>query len=42
MKKRQKIGRYFSEDTLWSYFIQLLIGLQAIHKQNILHRVIIA
>src|SRR5690348_798377 len=29
----------FEEDTIWSYFIQIVIAMADLHKRNILHRV---
>eukprot|EP00959_Pyramimonas_sp_CCMP1952_P416195 8720094-Pyramimonas_sp.AAC.1 len=37
-KKRQAQQKYFSEDQIWSYLIQITIGLQALHAARILHR----
>lgn len=38
IKKRQQQGKFFSEDSIWSYLIQVASGLQALHAQRILHR----
>lgn len=36
---RQKAkSKYFEEDEIWSMFLQILVGLRAIHTLNILHR----
>jgi len=39
IKKRHSTRRYFSEDMIWSFFIQLCVGLQYLHGRNVLHRV---
>ena len=31
-------GSKIPEQTIWSYFIQMLHGLQALHDRNIVHR----
>lgn len=37
--KFQKIkSTYFPEDIIWKYFIELCLGLNELHKRNILHR----
>ncbi|KAL0234800.1 hypothetical protein PCE1_001836 [Barthelona sp. PCE] len=38
IKKLKSRRQFFSEDTVWSYFIQIAMGLQALHNENILHR----
>mmetsp|Transcript_30639 Transcript_30639/g.66877 ORF Transcript_30639/g.66877 Transcript_30639/m.66877 type:complete len:355 (-) Transcript_30639:7-1071(-) len=38
IRKRQAQQKYFSEDQIWSYLIQITIGLQALHAARILHR----
>ncbi|KAJ4460880.1 putative Serine/threonine-protein kinase Nek1 [Paratrimastix pyriformis] len=38
IKKRRASRRFFSEETIWSYFIQLCVGLQYLHARNVLHR----
>ncbi|GKT27439.1 hypothetical protein ADUPG1_013835 [Aduncisulcus paluster] len=34
----RKTGKYFSENAIWSIAIQMLLGLNALHQKNILHR----
>eukprot|EP01028_Stygiella_incarcerata_P004689 TRINITY_DN203_c2_g5_i1.p1 TRINITY_DN203_c2_g5~~TRINITY_DN203_c2_g5_i1.p1 ORF type:complete len:408 (+),score=85.16 TRINITY_DN203_c2_g5_i1:240-1463(+) len=37
--ERQKAkGAFYSEDRVWSMFIQMLLGLSAVHSMDILHR----
>lgn len=38
MRKRDEGSSGLEEDAVWNYFLQILIGLHGIHKQNILHR----
>jgi serine/threonine protein kinase len=38
IRKRASQQKYYSEDQIWSYLIQLAHGLQAMHKARILHR----
>ena len=37
--QHKKRGTYISENTIWSIFIQVALGLQYLHGHNILHRV---
>ena len=34
----QEKGTYFPEKEVWSIFIQILLGLKALHELNIMHR----
>ena len=36
--QHQKTQRYVSEDTVWRYTLQLLLGLHAIHIARVVHR----
>ncbi len=36
--KRKQARRPFPEETIWSYFIQVAMGLQSLHNQRVLHR----
>ncbi|KAL0212145.1 hypothetical protein RCL1_005771 [Eukaryota sp. TZLM3-RCL] len=38
IKKFKSRRQFFSEDTVWSFFIQICLGLKALHDRNILHR----
>lgn len=38
IKAKKKKEKYFSENEVWYYFLQLLNGLNALHKANVLHR----
>jgi NIMA (never in mitosis gene a)-related kinase len=38
IKSKAKKGKYFSENEVWYYFLQLLNGLQALHSNSVLHR----
>jgi|TARA_B110000259_G_scaffold97206_1_gene112361 serine/threonine protein kinase len=38
LRKRQAQKKLLPEDLIWSYFIQITRGLQALHAQKILHR----
>ena len=38
LRKRQLQKKLLPEDLIWSYFIQIARGLQALHAQKILHR----
>ena len=38
LRKRQAQRKLLPEDLIWSYFIQIARGLQALHAQKILHR----
>ena len=38
LRKRQAQRKLLPEDLIWSYFIQIARGLQALHSQKILHR----
>lgn len=39
VKAQKAKNRYMDEDQIWSYFIQLCLGIRALHNMNILHRV---
>jgi len=36
--KKQKSEAFFTENEIWMIFIQVVIGLNSLHKLNILHR----
>jgi len=36
--EHQKNNTHFSEDEIWSIFIQVVRGLRALHDLNIMHR----
>jgi NIMA (never in mitosis gene a)-related kinase len=38
VEKAQKSRKFLREDEIWSYFIQMCNGLQALHSAGILHR----
>ena len=38
IQEHQKAGTYFKEHVIWIYLAQILKGLKALHKSNILHR----
>ena len=38
IKEHKKTKSYFKEKTIWSIFIQMLIGLKNLHDHNIMHR----
>ncbi|GLI64257.1 hypothetical protein VaNZ11_007459 [Volvox africanus] len=38
IKKQQQMRRPLPEDVIWRYFIQVVMGLQALHNMKILHR----
>lgn len=38
IKRATKKNAYIPEDTIWCYFIQMLFGLEEMHRKNILHR----
>ena len=38
IKNQKKIKKYFDEKLIWSIFIQIVFGLNALHKKNIMHR----
>eukprot|EP00762_Andalucia_godoyi_P001143 ANDGO_01927.mRNA.1 Putative serine/threonine-protein kinase A len=38
ISKQKSKNKYFEEDQIWSLLIQMLLGLQAVHNMNILHR----
>lgn len=38
IKKHKKAGTYFEEAQIWSYFIQMLNGIKALHSTGIVHR----
>ncbi|KXZ44006.1 hypothetical protein GPECTOR_75g730 [Gonium pectorale] len=38
IKKQQQMKRPLPEDLIWRYFIQVVMGLQALHGMKILHR----
>ena len=38
ISKRRQARKPFSEETIWSYFIQICFGVQALHNQRVLHR----
>lgn len=35
---KAQFGRPFSENVVWSYFLQMLLGLHQLHSSKILHR----
>jgi serine/threonine protein kinase len=39
IKRQQQKSAYLDEETIWSIFAQICVGLKALHTQNILHRV---
>ena len=39
IKTARTARRYFSEDVIWIYFIQMCRAIAFLHKQNVLHRV---
>lgn len=39
IKTARAARRYFSEDVIWIYFIQMCRAIAFLHKQNVLHRV---
>jgi hypothetical protein len=39
IENKKRTGARISEDTIWSYFIQMCVGLQYLHSQDIMHRV---
>ncbi|KAL0237814.1 hypothetical protein GEMRC1_012288 [Eukaryota sp. GEM-RC1] len=38
IKKHKSRRQYFQEDLVWSFFIQICLGLRSLHDRNILHR----
>ena len=38
IKEHKSTKSYFKEKTIWSIFIQMLIGLKNLHDHNIMHR----
>lgn len=38
LRERKKAGTALSEHTIWSYFLQLCMGLHHIHSKGVLHR----
>jgi NIMA (never in mitosis gene a)-related kinase len=36
--KNQQLNKYLTEEKIWSYFIQMCLGLAQIHAKKILHR----
>ncbi|KAL0216416.1 hypothetical protein P9112_008600 [Eukaryota sp. TZLM1-RC] len=38
IKKYKTRRQYFQEDLIWSFFIQICLGLKCLHDRNILHR----
>ena len=38
IKNQKKIKQYFEEKLIWSIFIQIVFGLNFLHKKNIMHR----
>ncbi|EAS04367.2 plant dual-specificity MAP kinase kinase family domain protein (macronuclear) [Tetrahymena thermophila SB210] len=38
IRHASKAGKYIEEDMIWSYAIQMTIGIKALHDLNILHR----
>ena len=38
VKKQSRTGRKFSEDQILNWFVQISLGLHAMHQNNILHR----
>ena len=39
IEQHKKRNTFLSENTIWSIFIQVVMGLQYLHRHNILHRV---
>ena len=39
ISQHKKRGTFLSENTIWSIFIQVVLGLQYLHRHSILHRV---
>lgn len=37
IEKNKKQGTYLDESLVWSYFIQMLQGIQALHENQIVH-----
>jgi serine/threonine protein kinase len=37
IKSKRKKEKYFSENEVWYFLLQLLNGLKALHSSNILH-----
>ena len=38
IKKRKSSRSYLPEETIWSFFIQICLGLQYLHSKSVLHR----
>ena len=38
IEKHKKAGTYLDENEIWSYFIQMLNGIQSLHNSKIVHR----
>lgn len=38
IQEQSKKGQYFQESFIWSVFLQIVKGLEALHSANILHR----
>jgi NIMA (never in mitosis gene a)-related kinase len=38
MQKAKKMGSVFSEHQLWSFLVQMLAGLRALHQLSVMHR----
>jgi hypothetical protein len=39
IKKFKTANKYVKEDTIWSYLLQICLGLKELHDRSILHRV---
>lgn len=39
IKKNHALKRSFDENYIWSYFIQILLGINALHRKSVIHRV---
>ena len=37
--KKKEANKYMREEVVWVYFLQICLGLKALHDRNILHRV---
>jgi serine/threonine protein kinase len=38
IKKQKDKGGYFSEDMIWSWFVQICLAIKHIHDRKIMHR----